>query len=58
MKSDSKVLTVFPKARYVASERRVKMIGTNGIMLNISDEQARYILWNIIEKYGFGKQYV
>lgn len=46
MKSDSKVLTVFPKARYVASGRRVKMIGTNGIMLNI------------IAKHGFGKQYV
>ena len=58
MKSYSKVLTVLPKARYVASGRRVKMIGTNGIMLNISDEQARYILWNIIAKYGLGKQYV
>lgn len=57
MKSDSKVLTVFPKARYVVSNRKVKMI-SNGVVLNISNNQNRYVLLDIIMKYGFGKQYV
>ena len=57
MKSDSKVLTVFPRVRYVADNRKVKMIG-NGVILNISRQKNRYILWDIIAKYGLGKQYV
>ena len=58
MKSYSKVLTVFPKARYVANNRKVKMIGKDGTMLTISDEQARYIWQHIVAKYGFAKQRV
>lgn len=57
MKSDSKVLTVFPKARYVVANRKVKMI-SNGVVLNISNNQNRYVLLDIIMKYGLGKQYV
>lgn len=57
MKSDSKVLTVFPKARYVVENRNVKMI-SNGVVLNISRQQSQYLLWDIIAKYGLGKQYV
>ena len=57
MKSDSKNLTRFPKARYVVTATGVKMIG-NGVILNISRQKNRYILWDIIAKYGLGKQYV
>jgi len=54
MKVYPKVLTVFPKARYVVSNRKVKMI-KQGVVLSVSDE--RYALWDIVMKHGFGKQY-
>ena len=57
MKSDSNVLTVFPKARYVVANGKVKMIG-QGTILNISRQQSQYVLWDIIAKYGLGKQYI
>ena len=57
MKSNSKVLTVFPNARYVVENGKVKMIG-NGVVLNISRQQSQYALWDMIAKYGLGKQYV
>ncbi len=58
MKSDSKVLTVFPKARYVVENGKVKMINNKGVILNISRQKSQYALWDVIAKYGLGKQYV
>ena len=57
MKSNSKVLTVFPKARYVVTASGVKMIG-DGVVLNISRQQSQYVLWDLVMKYGLGKQYL
>ncbi len=58
MKSNSKVLTVFPKARYIVENRKVKMISSNGVVLNISEKQSMYNLLDIIWAKGIGKQYV
>lgn len=61
MKSDSKNLTRFPKARYVVTATGVKMIGFNNRdirVLKISEQQRQYLLWDIIMKHGFGKRYV
>ena len=57
MKSNSNVLTVFPKARYVVNGRKVQMINCQGVTLNIARQQRQYVLWDIILKRGFGKQY-
>lgn len=58
MKSNSKVLTVFPKARYIVENGKVKMIDNKGVVLNISRQQSQYVLWDIVAKYGLGKQYI
>ena len=58
MKSNSKVLTAFPKARYIVGNRKVKMISSNGVVLNISEKQSMYNLLDIIWAKGIGKQYV
>ena len=53
-----KSLTVFPKARYIVENRKVKMISSNGVVLNISEKQSMYNLLDIIWAKGIGKQYV